>query len=535
MTTMKIAGTLLATDAGDRTLTYLLAPFGEPGRTNLGKVTLTASSFTVPEDVTDLGINVEHERTTPVAKFARVEATDAGYEADVRFLATRAGDDALTEAREGVRKGISVEVDQPVIRDGKMLAGLLSGAGLCVTPAFTSAQLVAADAGELPDHMADTDSETVSTETITIDGKEYVRKTTSKYTSETTPVASADDPTEGDDEGDNTMGDTTLAASAPAGGPAAMRGKSGPKIDSAESLFATLAKAFAADDRQMLAALDQGIAADLASAQQPQWAGEVWARRTHRQRFIPLFTSGPLNALKITGWKFAPRSGTAPQPPATPTVATYAGYPAEPNSTEVKTGPVTITASRLAGANEFDRAFVDFDTPEFWAGFFRESANDLSRKLDTAAETHLFTSGNYVEVDGGTVPSGVSTAAAYIVDGVLAIQDVAVPDFAVIGVDLWREFALTRKDDALEYLSAMLGLDPAEGRFDTFKFIPSSHASVAGSVLVGASDSHTFYGPKTVRASTVDIAKGGVVEGLFGYYAANTGSDSAFALVAAAA
>ena len=47
MSTMKIAGHLLRASDDERVKTYLLAPFGEYGRTNLGKVKLTASSLTI--------------------------------------------------------------------------------------------------------------------------------------------------------------------------------------------------------------------------------------------------------------------------------------------------------------------------------------------------------------------------------------------------------------------------------------------------------------------------------------------------------
>ncbi len=218
-----------------------------------------------------------------------------------------------------------------------------------------------------------------------------------------------------------------------------------------------------------------------------------------------------------------------------PTTGAYAGFPAEPNSTEVKTKSVEINAQREAGANAIDRAFVDFSTPEFWSGFYRESANSLSKNLDARGEAHMFNASNYVEVEGGTVPTDVSTALAYIVDGVLAVQDVATPDFAVVGTDLYRALALTKSSDALEYLNVALGLDPAEGRLDQFKIVPSSNASVLGKVLVGCSEAHTFYGEKSVRLDTVNIGTGGIETGVFAYYALHTKDKDAFALVGAPA
>jgi hypothetical protein len=513
---MFVAGELLTANADDRTLRYRLLPYGQEGRTSIGRVTASRGAVTIPEDVSQLVGNIAHDRERPASQFVAVEESDEGLDVVVRAFRTRAGDDLLAEATEGARRGISVEVTDPVVRNGQLLAGTLSGAGHTTTPAFPDALLTASDTGPDPDVDEPVDEDPTDPE---IDPE----------TDEHEP-----DGTDPNQEENPTVSSSLTAAAAPASlglGGAAPTMTGTPKITSANDLFATLALAHSKGDTRMLAALDEVVQADAIAAQRSQWAGEVWAQRTHRQKYVPLFNRQPLTSLKITGWKFDVRSGTAPQPPATPTVGTYAGFPAQPTSTEVRTKAVEIFAARLAGANAIDRAFVDFSSPEFWAGYYREAANDLSRKQDLYALTHMLTAANYTAVAGGTIPTGVSTAAAAIVDGVAAIQDAATPDFAVMGWDLWREFVLTRKEDALEYLSVALGLDPAEGRLDSFQFLPSTATELVGKVLVGASEAHQWYGEKVARVETVNIGTGGVETGVFAYQAANTGSASAFALV----
>ncbi|WP_448072336.1 hypothetical protein [Georgenia yuyongxinii] len=149
-TTIRTAGTLLIASVDARTLTYRLLPYGEQGRTNVGRVTASKGSVTLPEDPSRLLLNLEHDRKRPVGKGVSIEDTDGGLVATFAIARTRAGDDLLEEAHEGLRAAVSVEIDSPVIRGGKLLAGLLTGAGAVVDPAFPSAQLVAADAGELP-------------------------------------------------------------------------------------------------------------------------------------------------------------------------------------------------------------------------------------------------------------------------------------------------------------------------------------------------------------------------------------------------
>lgn len=507
--TVRIEGTLLTASVDDRTLTYRLLPYGQPGRTSMGTVTASRGALTIPDDLSSLVGNIAHDRERPASQFVAVNETDDGLDVVVRAFATRAGDDLLAEAREGARRGISVEVDQPVIRDGALLGGTLSGAGHTTTPAFPGALLTASDTGDLPDEDDDEDDPTDPDD-------------------EQLHVAATDTPNQETDPVDPLTATAANAATAPAS--LSTLTAAAPSITSADDLFASLASAHRTGDTRLLAALDNVVQADAIAAQRSQWAGEVWSQRTHRQKFVPLFNPQPLTALKITGWQFDARTAD-PDTLATPTVDTYAGFPAEPNSTEVRTRAVEIMAERLAGANAIDRAFVDFSSPEFWRGYYREAANDLSRKQDRNALAHMLTASNYTAVAGDTVPAGVSTAAAAIVDGVIATQEVTTPDFAIIGLDLWREFVLTRRDDALEYLSVALGLDPAEGRLDSFKFVPSSHPTLVGKVLVGGSESHQRYGEKTARVETVNIGTGGVETGLFAYEAHNTGSAAAFALV----
>lgn len=148
MTTIKIAGRVMTASREDRTITGLLLPYGEEGRTNVGKITASAGSLTIPDPVSDVKLDIEHDLTRPVGRASEIVDTDAGLVATWSIARTRAGDDVLEEAAEGLRTGLSVEVEDPVIRGGALLGGVLTGAGVVVNPAFPSAQLVAADAGE---------------------------------------------------------------------------------------------------------------------------------------------------------------------------------------------------------------------------------------------------------------------------------------------------------------------------------------------------------------------------------------------------
>ena len=84
MTRLTITGHLTA--AQDRTLHGLLLPFGSPGFTNLGRVTVPdATHITVPADVSTLFASLDHlDARDTVAEFTTVEARPEGLWAEWR-------------------------------------------------------------------------------------------------------------------------------------------------------------------------------------------------------------------------------------------------------------------------------------------------------------------------------------------------------------------------------------------------------------------------------------------------------------------
>ena len=64
MTIITAHGTLLTASRESRTLRYRLLPYGEPGRTNKGRVTCGPGSVTIPPGA--LQVNRQHDKTRPV-------------------------------------------------------------------------------------------------------------------------------------------------------------------------------------------------------------------------------------------------------------------------------------------------------------------------------------------------------------------------------------------------------------------------------------------------------------------------------------
>lgn len=531
MTRATVAGTLLAADADARRLRYLLLPYGEEGRTNLGRVTASRGAVTIPDRVS---LNIEHDRTRPVGWADRADFVETvrGLEASFTIAPTTAGDDLLTEARSGLRAGASVELEPVVIRAGAIVSGMLAGAGAVAASAFPSAQLVAADAGDLPDGMPeDEDSRTTSEDHIVIDGVEYVRKTTSTYTTETTRADGEGDDNE--EEGtvpENTQEGTT-PATAPAGGLAASRAATdgaralraaGPTRSELVSLMASAHKAGGA--RGLTAALADVVPANILGIEQPQYVGQLWDGKAYTRKFVPLFNHADLTSYSITGWRWVTR----------PSVAAWAGNKTDVPSAAIETEPVTVSAERIAGAHDIDRKFRDFNDQEFFNAYLAAMTESYAQVSDITVLADAVAAAT--DVVPGTVPTDVPAALAYIVDGALSILAATdtMPTFAIVQPALWRDLILTPKDHTVEYLNTAFGLE--EGSTEGFRIIPSSQAP-AGGVLVGTRAAMTVHelGGSPIRVEALDVSKGGIDNGLFGYLADNVHDSAGLASVVPAA
>lgn len=492
MSNLQASGELLNASLDDRTLTYLLLPFGSEGRTNIGKLRASKGSVNVPQDVATLPVNEEHDYKRPVGRFVSIEETDEGLIGTIRLAATRAGDDTLALAREGLRTGISVEMDQLVIRNGELKSGRLNGAAVCVKPAFADAQLIASDFGETED-----DEETASEE------------------EENPETESAEDTT----ESESTMENTTAAV------PAALNASNGQSVlaprtfNEAANLIAT---AYARKDVRLAASLEEagivgeeGLFAALANVtntahknnvEQNQWLGELWSGKAYTRKYVNLVNTGSLTSWKVEGWRFLVK----------PEVGDYAGDLAEIPTNTPTTEYYSTEASRIAGGWKLDRKYRDFGNTEFISSFFKAATEDYARKSDKKVVS--FISANSQAVTGTVVPTGVAPAAAKIVNGAMAMIDVATPTFAVVGTNAYREMLMTTEFDNLKFITQSLGLEG--GNTAGFQVIPSSDIGI-NDVYVGAKEAITFFElPGTpIQVTALDVAKGGEDDALFGYYA----------------
>jgi phage head maturation protease len=152
---------ITAADSNSRTITGRIVTFEETGNASIGKVQFAAGSI----EPTAVLLNLEHDRTRRIGKTLSIESTEQGIDATFKIAETTAGNDALVEAQEGLRDGFSVEVsfdEYETLKDGtvRILAGELTGVALTSEPAIRSARVesVAATEDEISDSTTETEA-----------------------------------------------------------------------------------------------------------------------------------------------------------------------------------------------------------------------------------------------------------------------------------------------------------------------------------------------------------------------------------------
>jgi hypothetical protein len=564
------SGELLAEEA-PRTISGLLVPFGERCRSNLGEFTVEPGVLELPVDVPGtVGLNDGHARNKPIGRGIVLAEQADGIHGTFQVAKGAEGDQALADVATGVRKFLSVEADV-VVEAGKALSGRIFGAAL-VSPgkrgAFPSAMLLATAADDAvvnPDDPTTAHFTTMTTDPVT--GEVFETETTVDETEETDPDTGATVQTR------TTTEVTTITPGTPAEGgapvpvptaaadpllaeqpaarvPAALLGRrparqAAPATVSKGQLFAMLAKAApthrgAGWDSAMLeqlrsprvvgtlyAELDD-VTFDAAGSPNdmvvPQWIGELWSGRSYQRRWAPLFGAASLTSPTVKGWRWKTR----------PVVGKWEANKTDVPSGPVETEPYDVEAQPFAGAHDVDRRYRDFNVTEFWDGYFTAMTESYAKQSDLYVPDELFAPANaaLTAVTGGDVPTGVSAVLAKIVDGALAILDEDLPSFAAVSLADWRSLMLTREQDNLAFLNAALGLE--EGTIGAFRVIPTSHAGLnGGKVLVGSRSAATVHElpGSPIRIEGLDVARGGIDPGLYGYTALAIHNPKALALV----
>ena len=506
-------------DTAGRTVTGLALPYGVPGHSSKGTVIAEAGSVELPADLKRIKLYRDHSNVagSPVGYCTSATETAEGIEMSFRIGSTPDGDAALADVTEGIRDALSVEiVGAEIGAGGRLTAGTITAVALVAVPAFADARVASFTASLHPapaEADAGEDAPPVPPPAPPAPDLE--------------PPADADaDADAEDDAGDvdtsadndnNTQDDQEIempekinppaeqesklaAAAAPAGLTAARVNTAAPAVTFSSVVDTLLGVREGRErDAMMTAALADITQSAHPHVASPAWLGELWSGVSYTREIIPTMTSRQLTGRKATGWRWTTR----------PTVDDYLGDKTEiPTNTPV-TEAVELTAKRIAGGHDIDRAYFDFNDREFIESYFRAMTESYAMVTDDRAAEFLVTE---AAENIGDTQADLLRAAAKARQLVKRGTRTEATTYLVNPDDMFELLDVTTMDNPA-YLE-LIGVDPS-------KFITSDLAP-AGSVIAYAKPAVEWYelGSSPIRVEAEHLARGGRDAALFGYWAA---------------
>ena len=351
-------------NAEERTITGKIVPFGdaEVGHTNVGAVVFEAGSIEIPTNPKPK-LLLEHDPKKPIGRLMSFTEDESGIYATFKVSATSRGNDALIEAAEQLRSGLSVGVE---VISGKKEKGayrvkssLLKEVSLVQAAAFKSAEVlsVAASEEEVAEQPTTNESEAVvenTPDTATVEPKAE------------TPAVEAARP--------------TVAAPIYAK----------PRINVTPlSMLENTIKASVFHDEEarqwIAAASDTSITTDVPGLNPTRQLSEVINPKTTGVRpAIEAISSG---TLPDAGMKFQiPRVKTAPTVAETAEGAAF-------SDTQVEIEYVDVNVKKYAGMQQFSVEVLDRTSPAFLSELLTLMSESYAKATDFAVITELAASG----------------------------------------------------------------------------------------------------------------------------------------------
>ena len=386
---LKLSADIVECNASQRLISGRIVPFGDTGNTSVGPVSFAPDSITfgAPSDVKLL---LEHDNRQPVGRAIAIETRPDGMYATFSISRTTRGDDALVEAADGLRTGLSVGVEvkasKPVKGVLEVSASTLREVSLVESPAFTNAQITDVAASQ-PDETA---QENPSTE-----GTEMADQVTA--VEETAPAVEASAPAP-----------VVVQAAAPI--------FTSPRIEgmtSGEYVGLSVKAALGDYDARTL----------IQAANDSTSTNTGLTLPTHKQDFITAtFSSRPMvDAIGTTALAAEGMSYTIPRMLVAPTVATVAEA-GNTSATGMTSDYITATVVKKSGMNTISQELLERSAPNFGDKLLVELRKAYAKNTDEYVIAQLTAGGTQAATAAGTIAGlqsfiAVEGPAAYIGTG----------------------------------------------------------------------------------------------------------------------
>lgn len=371
-----------AADVQRRTIVGTILPFGEVGQTSLGPVRFEAGSIA---NFNEVKLLLEHDGRRPIGKSTGFVAGSDHVTGSFRVANTTSGTDALVEASEGLRNGLSVGaniIQHTVDKDGVMnvTAAEVVEVSLVTSPAFTSAGVtqVAASTKE-----ALTEETIVEEQTVEAATTEAAPSTTETVEASTRQVVASATPS------------TPYATAQP-------RDLKG--LTAGGMLRAQLRAGLGDHDAQMLvtAALGQQTTTQDGGVIPVPLMREIIGVVDDTRYFINSINT---QALPDSGMSFR-----IPLIDTLPSVAEQANELDEVASVQSKIEDLTVDVKTFAGGNKISRQLIERSDPAYFDELLRQLAARYAQATDVFAFQQAITGQG--TSDGETIYDSVANAIA---------------------------------------------------------------------------------------------------------------------------
>lgn len=540
---VQIEGGQVLANLEDRTITGRLIPYGEEGRTNVGRFAVDPGTVALPEDPMVLGINTDHVRHENLGHAQRVWEQQDGIWATWKIGKGPRGDQALADAASGDRRCLSGEFGPVMIRDGRLVAGhaRLWGSALVKAGAFPSAMVLASDTPDPEEVPAATATNT--------EGESIVTTNTPAVAQAPAPAAPApaETPTE--------QVAATAVPAAPAAIPSTFMpnvpgGATAPRVNQdpdARDVFASIAAMKSnpndTDARDVLAALaDIKISGNGSlptgangspTAIMPKWVGQLYQGIEYAREYITLGKLGTDISVEgkkgFTLHRRAATTGTTELALATAT-ADWTGNKAALNGYSGFSLTKQSSRRNFALGNDIAREWYDLPGgAAFVEGFLKLVIEHYFFWSDTyAAADWITAAGAPVAPATADYHTDYPEAMGMIIQGILAVKARKgpslrrdVPTFAILNEVAYQSlaYAVGGEQNLPAFVDFRVSTD-REGTADRVQLVQGDTGiEDTASVLVGARSAIEFDelpgGPLTINA--LDLAHGGLDRAVHGY------------------
>jgi len=365
---LTFAASITGANEATRQISGVVVPFGKTGNTSAGPVVFEAGSISNP-DPKPVKFLLQHDAQRPIGKAIEFQVTASGITGTFKVSNTTAGSDALIEAADGLRDGLSVgaQIDKFSVKDGVMhvTAAKIVEVSLVHAPAFNDAVVTDVAASE-----AEADPDTIQEEDQV--SEQPIETPEVEVEAAAAPVVQASSP-----------------------------------ITTTPRLNITAAGYLENSIKQMTG--DENARAYVRAADDSTSTNTGLTLPQHLQEFYtntiadrPAINAVSRQALVSSGMSFTvPKLGTAPTVDST-------SEGAAPSETGMTSTYLTGTVVKYAGMNDVSWELIDRSSPEFYSELLNQMSNAYAQATDQAMLAAL--------VSGGTLTSATyaATSAGFI-------------------------------------------------------------------------------------------------------------------------